>query len=64
MKKPAKLTAALAALFTPEANARNAGDAERVITKLFNLSTDGKANQPNAAVPETGRSNGDQPQPR
>ncbi len=40
MKKPAKLTAALAALFTPEANARNAGDAERVISKLLNLSTD------------------------
>ncbi len=53
MKKPAKLTAALAALFSPEATARNAGDAERVINHLLNLSTDGKENQPNAAVTET-----------
>jgi hypothetical protein len=60
MKKPAKLTAALAALFSPEANARNAGDAERVISKLLNPLTDGKA-ETNAAVPEAGRSNGDQP---
>ena len=52
MKKPAKLTAALAALFSPEATARNAGDAERVISKLLNLSTDGQT-EPNAAVTET-----------
>ena len=63
MKQPAKLTAALAALFSPEANARNAGDAERVINHFLNLSIDG---QTETNAPETrpeGRG-GDQPQPR
>ena len=63
MKQPAKLTAALAALFTPEANARNAGDAERVITKLLNLSTDGQT-ETNAAETGQQRRGSDQPQPR
>ena len=60
----AKLTAALAALFSPEANARNAGDAERVINHLINLSTDGKRPEPATAEAGQQRRGSDQPQPR
>ena len=59
MKHTSKLTAALAALFSPEATARNAGDAERVISKLLNLSTDGKETEAHTALPETGGSERD-----
>ena len=54
----AKLTAALAALFTPEANARNAGDAERVINHLLNLQRDEEI-EPDNANPQAGGSERD-----
>ena len=55
----AKLTAALAALFTPEATARNAGDVERVINHLLNLQRNEQEIEPTNALPETGGSERD-----
>jgi hypothetical protein len=54
--KDYKFTAALAALFTPEANARNAGDAERVISKLLNIQTDEETKTNAAETRPEGRS--------